>query len=75
MSYWDKPFEDLDVLDNFLMNAIATNEEVGEAFCRKVLSVLLQRPVGKIKVVAQYTLPAQHPKYRGIRMDVKVEEF
>ena len=48
MSYWDKPFEDLDVLDNFLMNAIATNEEVGEAFCRKVLSVLLQRPVGKI---------------------------
>lgn len=75
MSYMKKPFEELDVLDNFLMNAIATDEEVGEAFCRKVLSVLLQRPVGKIKVVAQYTLPAQNPKYRGIRMDVKVEEF
>ena len=75
MSYMNKPFEELDVLDNFLMNAIATDEEVGEAFCRKVLSVLLQREVGKIRIVAQYTLPAQNPKYRGIRMDVKVEEF
>lgn len=75
MSYVNKPFEELDVLDNFLMNAIATDEEVGEAFCRKILSVLLQRPIGKISIVAQYTLPAQNPKYRGIRMDVKVEEF
>ena len=75
MCYTNKPFEELDVLDNFLMNAIATDQEVGEAFCKNVLSVLLQRPVGKVKVVAQYTLPAQNPRYRGIRMDVKVEEF
>ena len=75
MSYMNKPFEELDVLDNFLMNAIATDDAVGEVFCRKVLSVLLQREIGKIKVVAQYTLPAQNPKYRGIRLDVKVEEF
>lgn len=75
MSYTNRPFEELDVLDNFLMNAIATDEKVGAAFCKKVLSVLLQRPVGKVKVVAQYTLPARNPRYRGIRMDVKVEEF
>lgn len=75
MGYTNKPFEELDVLDNFLMNAIATDEEVGEAFCRKVLSVLLQRTIGRIKIVAQYTLPAQTPRYRGIRMDVKIEEF
>ncbi|MBD5459360.1 MAG: hypothetical protein HDR26_00225 [Lachnospiraceae bacterium] len=73
-SYYNKPFEELDVLDNFLMNAVAANSEVGEAFCRKVLSVLLQRRIGKIKIVAQYTLPAHSPGYRGIRMDVKVEE-
>ena len=75
MSKLTKPFEELDVLDNFLMNAIATDEEIGEAFCRKVLSVLLQREVGKVRIVSQCTLPAQNPKYRGIRMDVKVEEF
>lgn len=75
MSYLNKPFEELDVLDNFLMNAIAVDEEVGNAFCRKILSVLLQRSVDKIRVVAQHTIPAQNPKYRGIRLDVKVEEF
>lgn len=75
MSYPKKPLEELDVLDNFLINAIATDAEVGEAFCRKVLSVLLQRPMGRVRVVAQYALPAQDPRYRGIRMDVKVEEL
>lgn len=74
MSYYNKPFEELDVLDNFLMNAVAANSEVGEAFFRKVLSVLLQRRIGKIKIVAQYALPAHSPRYRGIRMDVKIEE-
>lgn len=73
MSYSTKPFEELDVLDNFLMNAIATDQEIGEAFCRKLLSVLLRRRIEKINVIAQYTLPAQAPKYRGIRMDVKSE--
>lgn len=75
MSYLDKPLEKLDVLDNFLINAIATDDEVGEAFCRKVLSALLQRPMGRVRVVAQYALPAQDPRHRGIRMDVKVEEL
>lgn len=75
MGYTTKPFEELDVLDNFLMNAIATDQEIGEAFCRKLLSVLLRRRIAKINVIAQYTLPAQTPKYRGIRMDVRIEEY
>lgn len=58
MSYINKPFEELNVMDDFLMNAIAANAEVGEDFCRSLLSVLLGRSIGKIKVVAQYTLPA-----------------
>ena len=32
MSYMSKPFEELDILVNFLMNAIATDQEIGEAF-------------------------------------------
>lgn len=51
------------------------NSEVGEAFCREVLSVLLQREIGKVKVRTQFALPALQPEYRGIRMDVEVEEF
>ncbi len=75
MGYTNKPFDELDVLDDFLINAIAADPEVGKAFCRKLLSVLLQREIGEISVIAQYTFPAPTPEYRGIRMDVKIEEF
>lgn len=75
MGYTNKPFEELDVLDDFLINAIAADPEVGESFCRRLLSVLLQREIGEISIIAQYTFPAPTPEYRGIRMDVKIEEF
>lgn len=74
MSYTKKAFEELDIIDDFLMNAVATDPEVGEAFCRKALSVLLQRTIGKVRVVAQRTIPSVSPEHRGIRMDVEVEE-
>lgn len=75
MSYTRKPFEELDIMDDFLMNAVATNEEVGIPFCRTILSVLLQRKIGKIRIVAQRTIPSLTPTLRGIRMDVEIEEF
>lgn len=74
MSYTKRNLEELDIMDDFLINAIATDEEVGEAFCREILSVLLQRKVGAIRVVSQRTIPALTPKMRGIRMDVEVVE-
>lgn len=73
--YTNKPLEELDVMDDFLFSAIAADREVGEAFCRKLLSVLLGRKIGKIRVTAQHTLPAATPEHRGIRMDVEVEEY
>lgn len=75
MSFTTKPFEDLSVIDDFLMSALATDPEIGESFCRKMLSVLLQRNIGKVRVVAQRTIPATTPGNRGIRMDVEVEEL
>lgn len=74
MSYTNKSFEELDVIDDFLINAIATDEEVGVPFCRRLLSVLLQKEIGEIRVIAQRTLPAPMPGLRGIRMDVEIEE-
>ena len=75
MNYTNKPFEELDVIDDFLMNLLATDPEVGEAFCRKMLSVLLQRTIGEIRIVAQRTISALTPQHRGIRMDIEVEEI
>lgn len=36
--YTKKPFKERDIIDDFLMNAVAIDPEVGEAFCRKTLS-------------------------------------
>jgi len=74
MGFTGRPLEELDVLDDFLMNAIAADKEVGEAFCRRLLSVLLQRRIGRIHITTQRTFPAAAPQYRGIRMDVEIEE-
>ena len=74
MSSTNKTFEELDVIDDFLINAIATDPEVGEPFCRTILSVLLQKKIEKLRVVAQKTIPACVPGLRGIRMDVEIEE-
>lgn len=74
MAYTKRSLEELNIMDDFLINALATDEEVGEAFCREVLSVLLQRKIGAIRVVSQRTIPALTPALRGIRMDVEVVE-
>lgn len=74
MSNTNKTFEELDVIDDFLMNAVATDPEVGEVFCRTVLSVLLQRNINKLRISAQKTIPASIPGLRGIRMDVEIIE-
>lgn len=75
MSYTIKPFEDLDIIDDFLMNAVASDAEVGEEFSRTLLTALLQRELGKIRVSVQRVIPANIPAQRGIRMDVEVTEF
>ncbi len=70
-----KTLQELNLMDDFLMNAVATNEEVAEPFCRRVLSVLLQREIGELKIVAQRSVPATDPEKRGIRMDVEIKEY
>lgn len=75
MSYTNKTLEELNVLDDFLMNAIVTTPEIGEMFCRTVLSVLLQKKIGKIRVSSQQIVPPLAPELRGIRMDVEVLEY
>lgn len=53
MSYTTKPFEELDIMDDFLMNVTADDKEVGEEFSRTLLKGLLQRDLGKIQVNIQ----------------------
>lgn len=66
--------ENLNVLSNFMINAIATDEDVCEPFFRDVLSVLLQRRIGDIVVHAQAIKPGITPQLRGICLDVEITE-
>ena len=66
--------EELNVLDDFMLNAIANNPDVGESFFREVLSILLEREIGAIHVKAQSVIPGDTPELRGIRMDVEIYE-
>ena len=69
-----KTLEEMDVMDDFLVNAVALDQEVGEEFCRLILETLLQRQIGKIHITAQKTLQGILPEKRGIRMDVEILE-
>lgn len=69
-----RTIDDLNLIDNFLMNAVASDREVGEKCIRKIVSVLLQKDLGQIKVIPERILPAPLPEMRGIRMDVEVTE-
>lgn len=55
-------------------NIVASDPDVGEDFCRKLLSVLLQKEIVNCKVHAQRTIPGIDPDRRGIRLDVEVVE-
>ena len=74
MSYTKRSFDELNVLDDFLMNAIASDPEVGNAFCRTLLSVLLQKEIGNIQIISQKVIMPPTPEHRGIRLDIEARE-
>lgn len=75
MGYTKKTLQELDLIDNFLSNAIASNQEINEPFYRLLLSVLLGKDLKKIRVLSQQMVPAVTPELRGIRMDVEITEY
>ncbi len=69
-----KTLEEMSLIDNFLMQAVSSDQEVSEPSLRCILGVLLQRKIGQISVNAEKMIPGYSPDHRGIRMDVEVIE-
>ena len=67
--------EDLNLIDNFLFEALVSHPEFGEPFCRIMLSILMQREVRQVKVVSQKVYPGSDTDRHGSRLDVYVEEY
>lgn len=71
-----KPFEELDIMDDYMANAAASDPEVGAVFARILVEGLLQKELGEnIRVNIQRAILGNTPMKRGIRMDIEVLEY
>ena len=69
-----KKMEEMNVLDDFLFQELINYGEIGEDFCRILISTILNRPIGQVRVQAQRVLTAGDSKKHAIRLDVLIEE-
>ena len=69
-----RKLSELNVIDDFMMNELATNEELKEPCFRRILSVLLNRDIGEINVKAQSIIQGLDTDLRGVRLDVEIIE-
>lgn len=69
-----KTLEELNLLDNFLFNAMLTYPDTGEAFIRKLLETLFDRKFPHLKNHPQKTFIGLNTGLRGARLDVYIEE-
>ena len=76
MSYTIKPLEELNIMDDFLANAIASDAKIGPAFVRALVRGLLQKELGdNIRINVQRAIQGNTPTQRGIRLDIEVLDF
>lgn len=68
-----KKLETLNLLDNFLFEAMVSYPGLGEEFSRKILEIILGRRIGKLKVVPQRVYPGSDVGLHGARLDVYLE--
>lgn len=69
-----KKLEELNLLDDFLFNAMMTHPDTGEDFSRKILEVLFGRKFHELKISVQKPFGGLNTDLRGARLDVCIEE-
>ena len=69
-----RKLEELNLLDDFLFNAMLAYPDTGEAFIRKLLETLFDRKFPHLKIRAQESCAGVNTDLRGARLDVYIEE-
>ena len=69
-----RKLEELNLLDDFLFNAMLAYPDTGEAFIRKLLETLFDRKFPHLKICAQESFAGVNTDLRGARLDVYIEE-
>ena len=70
-----RTIEELNIIDDFLFLEMINYGEEGKEFCRLLLSTILNRPIGKVKVTAQKVITPGSTTNHGVRLDVCIEEI
>ena len=69
-----KKLEDLNLMDDFLFQAIMSYPDIGELFARKILELIFHRQFRNLEIVAQKVYGGLNTDLRGARLDLYVEE-
>lgn len=70
-----KRFEDLDLIDNYLVMAMASDPDAGPVYGRLLAEGLLHQKVRYVRVHAEKIVLGNSNVHRGIRMDVEMQAF
>ncbi len=69
-----RKLEELNLLDNFLFGTMVTHPDYGEPFARYLLRLVLNREVGKLKVIPQSVYFASDTELHGAILDAYLVE-
>ena len=68
-----RKLEELNLMDDFLFNAMLTHPETGEKFTHTILKLLFNRDFKNLKVSVQKFYAGMNTDLRGARLDVCIE--
>lgn len=69
-----KKLEELNLIDDFLFQAIMNYPDIGKLFAQKILELIFHRPFQNLEIVAQKVYGGKNTDLRGARLDLYVEE-
>ena len=70
-----RKLEELNLMDDFLFNAMLTHPETGEKFTHTILKLLFNRDFKNLKVSAQKFYAGMNTDLRGARVDIDGEDI
>ena len=69
-----KKLKDLNLMDDFLFQAVMTYPDIGELFAQRILELIFHRQFQNLTIIAQKVYGGVDTDLRGARLDLYVEE-
>lgn len=69
-----RKLEDLNLIDNFLFQAVLSDKTEGEEFARILLSTILGKQIRNVRIVPQKNILGLDTDKHGIRLDAYIED-